>query len=276
MVSARFAATIARLGFVRAALGLATINILWAIGSNILMHFYFPPGTFAGGWRVEVAVSTLAALLVTIPADIILIMLARSITKQRDALGQLVYRDHLTGLSNRRHFDEQVTTLVDRSGVAGVLILIDVDHFKLINDQYGHAAGDRVLSELGQIMRDSLRTQDLVGRLGGEEFGIFLPHASLGGAQVVAERLRERVAQHVIQIDGTTITLTISLGAVSTRMGDSYAALYRAADGALYSAKRDGRNRVALYSADMSSQPEIIRPTRQACAVSLSLLGEIS
>lgn len=272
----RIAAVISSLGLVGTILSLAMINILWAIGSSVLMHFYLLPGSLAGGWGVEVAVSTAVALLVTIPADIILILLARSMTRQRDALDQLAHKDHLTGLSNRRHFEDQVSVLFEGVGMSGVLLLIDVDHFKQVNDQFGHDVGDQVLSDLGRALSSGLCGQDVLGRLGGEEFAVFLPHAGVDGALVVAERLRGLVERMVITTQQYEVSVTISLRVASTDQSATYQALYRAADEALYAAKRNGRNQVAVYDAEASSQPRTVEPTKRGSAVSLSMRGAIS
>jgi len=169
--------------------------------------------------------------------------------RMNDELVQLATTDFLTGLPNRREFmarleDEQARLQRDVGGRAAVLML-DIDHFKDINDAHGHDWGDAVLRHLAGLMRDSQRKIDMLGRVGGEEFAILLPGADLEAARAFAERLRQRIADTPMTRNASTITITVSIGiaslAPSERSGD--AALVRA-DQALYCAKRGGRNRV--------------------------------
>ncbi len=166
-----------------------------------------------------------------------------------DELVQLATTDFLTGLPNRREFmarleDEQARLQRDVGGRAAVLML-DIDHFKDINDAHGHDWGDAVLRHLAGLMRESQRKIDMLGRVGGEEFAILLPGADPEAARAFAERLRQRVAGTPMARDGSSIAITVSIGIASLapaeRSGD--AALVRA-DQALYRAKRGGRNRV--------------------------------
>lgn len=164
-------------------------------------------------------------------------------------LVQLATTDFLTGLPNRREFmarleAEQARLQRDVGGHAAVLML-DIDHFKDINDAHGHDWGDAVLRHLSGLMRDSQRKIDMLGRVGGEEFAILLPGADLEAARTFAERLRQRIADTPMGRNGSSIAITVSIGIASLapaeRSGD--AALVRA-DQALYRAKRGGRNRV--------------------------------
>jgi len=156
-------------------------------------------------------------------------------------------RDPLTGLGNRRHFDRRCAELLpvaagERRPIA--LALIDIDHFKSVNDEFGHATGDEVLQEMARLLRDNTRARDVLARHGGEEFVVVLPGMELDGAAEVCERLRERVAQHVwpgLLLHGRCIT--ISVGLVAAPPYD-VTALLQAADQALYRAKRQGRNRL--------------------------------
>ncbi|MGK5025139.1 diguanylate cyclase [Janthinobacterium sp. RB2R34] len=163
---------------------------------------------------------------------------------------QLATTDFLTGLPNRRHF---MTTLANEharlqrelSSVATVLML-DIDHFKRVNDEYGHAVGDVVLRHLGSLLCQALRKVDVPGRVGGEEFAILLPGTDMASAAVFAERLRARVADSSVSIDGGAllyVTVSIGMAAMSGTDADCDAVLVRA-DEALYRAKRGGRNRV--------------------------------
>ncbi|MYN02699.1 diguanylate cyclase [Pseudoduganella sp. DS3] len=166
-----------------------------------------------------------------------------------DELVQLATTDFLTGLPNRREFmarleSEQARLQRDVGGRAAVLML-DIDHFKDINDAHGHDWGDAVLRHLAGLMRDSQRKIDMLGRVGGEEFAILLPGADMEAARTFAERLRQRIADTPLQQQGRSIAITVSIGMAGMVAADrcSDAALVRA-DHALYRAKRGGRNRV--------------------------------
>lgn len=157
--------------------------------------------------------------------------------------------DMLTGLRNRRSFQHQMAVEVARShryGCALGLLLLDVDHFKQINDTHGHAGGDRVLSLLGALLREQLRTPDIPARWGGEEFVIALPNTDLAGSEVVAERLRVAVAKAGIEHAGKSIPVTISVGVSVAHKGETLESLTERTDQAMYAAKLKGRNCVVV------------------------------
>lgn len=163
---------------------------------------------------------------------------------------RLASTDALTGLSNRHALYPMLDGLLAlpaaEDGVCGTLLLIDVDHFKRVNDRLGHAAGDDVLRQLAACLRAHLREGDLLGRWGGEEFLVGLPAVRGGEALLVAERLRRMVAEaHLGPGDG----VTVSVGVSSALAGDTLEACVSRADAALYQAKRQGRNRVKIYEA---------------------------
>jgi diguanylate cyclase (GGDEF)-like protein len=122
--------------------------------------------------------------------------------------------------------------------------MLDIDHFKSINDRLGHHAGDLVIRALADRVRAHHRSTDIIGRLGGEEFAILLPETALDQAMAVAERLRASIGDHVVQHDGTEIRFTSSLGVAGLTGGETLDQLIARADAALYDAKRGGRNRV--------------------------------
>lgn len=162
--------------------------------------------------------------------------------------------DQLTGLANRRAFDEAFTKMIsetDRYGGSSALVLLDIDFFKKVNDTYGHEAGDRVLVELGRALSEARRTTDFVARLGGEELALLLPQTDTAGAMEVAERLRLRIAEMRTTTSAGELQITASFGVVvySARSGTSNG-LFERADKALYAAKRGGRNRVELAPVD--------------------------
>lgn len=168
-------------------------------------------------------------------------------------LVRLARFDELTGLYNRRYLLErlaQEALRAKRYGSPLCLMILDVDHFKHINDTYGHLIGDQVLARIGNILRDTIRVTDIAGRYGGEEFCIVLTETSLQGACVMAERLRQRIAAEACSADdGTTFQATCSIGVApyTPDLPDMQAFLVRA-DRALYKAKASGRNRVMLAS----------------------------
>ena len=159
--------------------------------------------------------------------------------------------DGLTKLHNRGHFDnrlEEEYARHQRYGHDLSILLIDLDHFKDINDTYGHAAGDLVLQELGRLLSQKLRSSDYAARFGGEEFAILLPQTNENQAWIMAERLRQQIAKHLFVYDGQALKVTASMGIASIRSGfmENRGALLRSADEALYQAKANGRNMVML------------------------------
>ncbi|MDJ0685817.1 MAG: diguanylate cyclase [Alphaproteobacteria bacterium] len=167
-----------------------------------------------------------------------------------DRLHVMATTDALTGVANRRHFLERATVEAARSRRFSEplsIAMLDADHFKGINDAYGHAAGDRVLADLADACRDALRSHDIVGRIGGEEFGICMPQTPLDKAELVCNRLRETIEKHSVRIDAVSIQYTVSIGVAAYRP-DQYDAqgVISRADAALYQAKESGRNRVVV------------------------------
>jgi diguanylate cyclase (GGDEF)-like protein len=164
---------------------------------------------------------------------------------QNAKLEQLATTDALTGVWNRRKFNELVAGEVARAqryGQSLSLALADVDHFKGVNDTFGHDAGDAVLRELADVIREQVREVDSVARWGGEEFVVLCPGVPLEGGRVLAERLRVSIAGHRFPAVGR---VTVSLGVTDYRGGDTPDALFTRADAALYAAKEGGRDRVA-------------------------------
>lgn len=177
---------------------------------------------------------------------------------------RLATTDALTGLVNRRQMDTSIRSELDRMarfGHASSLMLIDVDDFKRVNDERGHLTGDRVLQELAGIMGEQLRTVDVLARWGGEEFAVLLPETGAEEAVNTAERLRAGIQAHPLQVDGTHIPLTVSIGVaplVRAAGPGGRDEPYRAVDQALYTAKRRGRNRVV--AAKTVRRPEAPQP----------------
>ncbi len=161
---------------------------------------------------------------------------------------ELAVKDSLTGLHNRRYIASRLRQAVDsaNSGGAPVSVLIaDIDHFKRINDTWGHEAGDAVLKGFAQRIIDGLRALDLAARYGGEEFVLVMPGAGLAEAAIAADRLRSRVESSAFEIPGADpVNVTVSIGLAQLTAGEDMDSLLRRADAALYEAKTDGRNRI--------------------------------
>ncbi|MGB5947950.1 MAG: PleD family two-component system response regulator [Parvibaculum sp.] len=167
---------------------------------------------------------------------------------------ELAVTDSLTGLYNRRYMEGHLATLVEEGAHSGKpvsLLIFDIDYFKAVNDTHGHPAGDAVLKEFAQRIEQNVRGVDLACRLGGEEFVVVMPDTDLSYALMVAERLRQKVAEVPFRIEPMeTLNITVSIGiAVTVGPGDTSNALLERADAALYRAKRDGRNRVVAEAA---------------------------
>ncbi|HEX6743614.1 MAG TPA: diguanylate cyclase [Solirubrobacteraceae bacterium] len=165
------------------------------------------------------------------------------LTRERE-LERLAYYDELTGLPNRRSVLRQLEALISRGrrhGHAMALLMVDADHFKAVNDLHGHAAGDAALRALADRLCERLRTEDVAGRFGGEEFVIALPDADAAGAVAVAEAVRAAVSARPLTIAGRELSLTVSVG-WATWEDDDLGQLLARADGALYEAKAAGRD----------------------------------
>ena len=156
------------------------------------------------------------------------------------------YRDRLTGAKNRAAFDSDLATeieLAQRHGHPLSLIVMDIDHFKKINDSQGHSFGDQVLRSVSKIAHETIRTSDQFYRYGGEEFVVLAAHGALDGTRLLADRIRSNICQEAYQgIAG--LNLSASFGVAQLRDGEGGAELFQRADQALYSAKRNGRNQV--------------------------------
>jgi len=169
----------------------------------------------------------------------------------RSRMEDLALEDPLTGLQNRRGLQRdyrKVRSLAQRENEDLSLILLDIDHFKSINDRHGHVAGDRVLEKLAGIMKDNFRASDSLARIGGEEFVCLVPDTDLDAAVAKAESLRRFAEQARVTNMATndkTVSFTISLGVASARATENFEDTLRRADEALYRAKSEGRNRVA-------------------------------
>lgn len=181
-------------------------------------------------------------------------MMAETLAHDRDILHALATQDQLTGLLNVREFHHRFDLELERSRRSGhmlSLLMIDADHFKSVNDRFGHPAGDAVLKQIADRIRASLRPSDLAARYGGEEFIVMLPETGSGGAQALAERLCAQIRARPMRINDTTQeTVTVSVGlAVFPADAELADRLVAMADKALYAAKSAGRDRCVSYAA---------------------------
>lgn len=213
-------------------------------------------GEFDQRRLVMLGSTTAVSLLLSALAALIYFLAKRHFTDTdalraaHEQLRRLVNTDALTGACSRRYFLERLNAELRRARRYNedvALLMLDIDHFKKVNDAYGHPGGDAVLARFAECCRSVLRAHDLLGRLGGEEFAIVLPHTDAEGARCVAEKLRLAVAESVTATDMGEARITVSVG-VAMQWPDEHECepLIARADRALYAAKSGGRNRVCL------------------------------
>ncbi len=225
---------------------------LFMVRTPLVSILHWAPDDNALG-SVWLTVLSFEALLFTISIAFILLAMAKERTELRHRTAAMV--DPLTGISNRRAFLHDAALLAKRYGAdprPTAVLLIDLDHFKSINDRFGHALGDRVLEIFTEVARQSMRASDLLGRLGGEEFAAVLNDTSQDTALAVAERIRLDFVQAAQEVDSRPVCATVSIGLVhcdEARL--DIAGLLALADQALYFAKERGRNRVEVATLDM-------------------------
>jgi len=234
---------------------------------NSLLHGKDSDGLLSSAW---LSVLSLEAFLMTIATAFILLAMSKERTELRHKTAAMT--DPLTGLLNRRAFLQDAESLLQQQTARDrpiAVLLIDLDHFKSINDRFGHAVGDKVLQIFAKTTRGGLRQTDLVGRLGGEEFTVVLADAGMDNAYLVADRLRKAFAAAAAVVDGETIYATASIGvSVIIDPRQDLAKLITLADQALYLAKARGRNRVEVapieVADELSELPAIVRAERSA------------
>jgi diguanylate cyclase len=184
--------------------------------------------------------------------------LARQLRDQNQLLSMESRTDGLSGLLNRRYWEEAVSAGFQRcrdQGRPGSLLMLDIDHFKAINDQHGHPLGDEVIRSVATILRSSLREDDVPGRYGGEEFGVLLPDTPAAGAEVIAERIRRRIEGAALTRSGLRATVSIGIAELAPQDID-YTVGISHADRALYAAKERGRNRSVRFQPTYVARPQ--------------------
>lgn len=236
--------------------GRARIYVVTAAGTAICiaLAFLFDSYSIASGewrWGGDPINNFLIPLLIAPPFFLLFMTKLRELAIAHHELMTIAMTDSLTSLLNRRAFTEMVDAYLKRVARSpnpshDGLLLIDVDHFKQVNDRYGHENGDQALSLIANTIIANVRETDLVGRMGGEEFGVLLPSQSEERISAVAERIRGAVAEAYFAPAGAPHALSVSVGGVMFSQGFTFIELYRSADELLYVAKRNGRNRVEL------------------------------
>jgi diguanylate cyclase len=194
-----------------------------------------------------IAISIMLPILLAGPLFFFHTLKMRELARLNHMLHDMATKDHVTGLLNRRALISHIAEITGRMGRAGVsshlFLVLDADRFKQINDRYGHQAGDEALHQMAQALRSSIRAHDVVGRLGGEEFGVLLLNVTNEDAMYVADRLRRAVASLDFRPLRERHDLSVSFGGVVFHDDLPFSQLFRAADANLYQAKHDGRNR---------------------------------
>lgn len=253
------------------ALGVATYSIVSTVSRTVRFRHIFllalasPLVSLAGlflPWSIFSALFAEAGVTVLLARMAGVLFLGFIMLEHQTRIGaeervrRLAYLDELSGLPNRRSFYSHLTRewkRWERYSENFVVVLVDIDHFKMVNDTYGHPAGDLVIQRLARVMQEESRGADLVARTGGEEFGVILPYTTSASGYLVAERIRERAEREVVIADDNRITFTISLGVSADAVGyPSMNKCLSGADRALYEAKHIGRNTVVI---DTPSDP---------------------
>lgn len=205
-----------------------------AVGAILLGLFRLPLIVGLLGMALAFAIP----LLITPPIAYMALSIMRMLGETIDRVDAHVKYDSLTGVLNRAHFLDSMRASAGR----GVLMILDADHFKRINDRYGHGAGDQALQALATATRAVVGDSGLTGRLGGEEFGIFLPETGLAEGLARAEAIRAAIGALDMILDDHAVTLTVSIGCAAHGPGTTIGQTLKQADAQLYEAKRAGRN----------------------------------
>ena len=236
-----------------------TMTLALVLASELVVTLslgYLAPHMMEEHGLVVVLAAGGTAALLAFPTLMVLLQMTRRIDHMRHQLAHAVRTDYLTGTLSRAAFMEVFERQRDRAKrriengetlrCCDALLMLDADHFKKVNDTYGHAVGDAVLSMMGRVLHTSVRPDDHVGRLGGEEFGVYLTCCDADAVWDVAERLREAIfhSSRHLGVDG--LTITVSIGAVVFEPSCEFAHVFEKADRHLYAAKDAGRDKVIL------------------------------
>jgi len=225
------------------------VGTLFCIAATIFVDSYNFPNLTESELRRALMIDTLLPAGLAVPLLFLLLHKMRQLSIAHRDISIIATTDSLTAVLNRGAFKMLVDAYLEQAvkqpaQAAGAFLVIDADHFKSINDRYGHQCGDDALQLIARSIQSSLRLGDIVGRIGGEEFGVFLPKAGLDQAGIVAERIRAQIREIEFPPATKKHVLSVSVGGVSFGGQTVYDDLFRVADQCLYSAKARGRNRV--------------------------------
>jgi len=202
--------------------------------------------------RRSVAINIWLPVFLAGPLLFLLLSKIRQLAIAHEEMAVLASTDNLTAVLNRGAFtmlaEAHLAQPLEPFLVGGSLLVIDVDHFKVVNDRYGHQTGDEVLRQIAICIKAKLRATDLIGRIGGEEFAVFLPGASNSQAEAIADRIRRDVIDLGLPEGNAKHPVTVSIGGTSFQEKRSYEQLFKVADLCLYEAKGAGRNQVKMMS----------------------------
>lgn len=228
------------------------VTIEHLIHFGYLSHFLAHLHHGTGSVLLESAVIGILIVFALLPVALTATFLLRRLNLANEQLVLMVNRDRLTDAASRDFFFSHV----ENEETKGVVLMVDVDHFKAVNDTYGHGTGDKALVEVASTLRRNTKREDIVCRFGGEEFVVYLADRTAHEGMIVAERLRELVANTPVLASGGTIRLTISIGGAIKDSSEEIDKIITRADEALYQAKECGRNQVVFAEDD--------RPARTA------------
>lgn len=219
------------------------VNSIAAVSMNLAAYLLLWPNAIADEWQTMIALPLIMVTVLTVPVIYLDYALVMALLESRRELEEEAHRDFLTGVSNRRGF---LTRLEQTTQMSGALLLLDLDSFKQVNDRFGHDTGDEVLAKVGRALRKGTRRSDLVARMGGEEFAVFMPLVSRKQALDIAERVRACISDLTATCLPGDAVLTCSGGLIMSKPGQRFTQLYSAADNALYRAKDNGRDQIVV------------------------------
>lgn len=243
-----------RLGRVKLMLIITAISVVMAVILNLLISYIF---NYETPIEQSVLRAAIIPLIIAPAVSWYLLGLLLDLDKLEEEMNKLATYDDLTGLYNRRSLFKScglLHRLAIRTKEAYCVVIIDLDFFKKINDKYGHATGDTVLKSFGAVLKKVTRDCDIAGRLGGEEFCIYLSNTQQEQVEPIVERLNKEIQNNYPHSDGKQIKYTISLGVAENRpdLEMSFEDILKKADIALYAAKNSGRNKMVIYSEELT------------------------
>jgi diguanylate cyclase len=234
---------------------IATCAPVFTLIGVLTVFMGVPIGAYGG----ILAIAAIIPLLIAPPISLFALSMLRILTATIDKVDAYVRLDALTGVLTRAYLLGQMRDLLAESNLGGSFLMVDADHFKSINDTFGHEVGDKALKLLAEVLRTTLNTDALVGRLGGEEFGVFLPGADDAQAALACSTLCEAMRRSGRKIAGHEVGLTVSIGGARHHNSETIEKTMRLADAALYHAKHSGRDRFFIADATDTMPALILR-----------------